>query len=270
MPPRLFEPFVLGLALAGGFAMPRRQPEAPPIAVSCPKTAELLERLHVWAKPLYERPDFRAFNRRKLRAARDFYDDEPDDGEGDFEMPAELSAEYDAVMQFYYLYAACDRLQGMHLYFRRYPFRAGEMRKVEHLQNMFDLYVNGVYVVEERIKKYLTALKPLVPVEPAVGKVLKRFGKDFEAELRPRHDSTHFRPYNDIIFDRLWMSELMGTHEARGEAWRREHDALYRRTTAKWAAIVQRRSRDVLIYLEAVAGFTLEHAAFLRPSAEAA
>ena len=250
--------------------MPSRSPPTEPVAVSCPKTAELLERLHVWAKPLQARPDFRAFNRRKLQVARDFYEDEPEGGEGDFEMPAELSAKYDAVMQFYYLYAACDRLQGMHLYFRRFPFRDGEMRKVEHLQNMFDLYVNGIYVVEERIKKYLTALKPLVEVEPAVGKVLKRFGKDFEAELRPRHDSTHFRPYNDIIYDRLWMSEVMGMREAGGEGWRREHDALYRRATARWAAIVRKRSRDVLVYLEAVAAFTLEHAAFLRPAAEAA
>ena len=42
-----------------------------------PKTAELLAQLHRWARPLLGDPDFRAFNRDKLKRALDFDDEAP-------------------------------------------------------------------------------------------------------------------------------------------------------------------------------------------------
>lgn len=242
------------------------------IRAEWPKTAEVLERLHAWSKPLRDRPDFRAFNRRKIGAAIDLHGDDPAAGGGDFQIPPELEAEYDAVMKFYFLHAACDRLQSLHLYFRRYPFRGGEMRKVEHLQNMFDLFGSGFYVVLQRMEKYLNALEPLAGTDLKIGRWVKRYRKDFAAELGPRHQTTHDRPYDDIVYDRLWVSELMGTKDADdGAYWRREHQALYRRESRRWAARAKRRSRLVLVHLEAIAELTLEHAAFLTPAtAEAA
>lgn len=249
--------------------MARRPTEALSVAPPGSQTAELLGRLHAWAAPLRERPDFRAFNRRKIGAALDLHGNREDHSYGDYEMPAELSAEYDAVMAFYYLHSACERLQGLPLYFRRFPFRAGEMRKVEHLQNMFDLFVAAFYVVQERLVAYLEALKPLADTPPNVGGVLKQYRKEFADELRSRHQTTHERPYDDIVYDRLWMSEIMAMHDEASDNWRREHLALYRRESIRWADLAARRGARVLYFLEAAASFTLAHTTFLPPASDA-
>ena len=114
---------------------------------------------------------------------------------------------------------------------------------------------------------YLESLKPLVDTPPKIGKVLKQYKSAFDEELRPRHRTTHDRPYHDIVYDRLWRSELMGLRDSDAEVWRREHLALYRRETRRWADRAQRRSRQALVILEAAAVFTLNHAAFLRAPA---
>ncbi|MEW5683289.1 MAG: hypothetical protein AB1942_00065 [Pseudomonadota bacterium] len=199
-----------------------------------PKTHEVLARLHAWSKPLREQPDFRAFNRRKISAAIDLDGRDPEPAAGNFDIPSEIAAEYDAVMKFYYLHAACDRLQSLHLYFRRYPFRPGEMRKVEHLQNMFDLFSSAFYVVLQRVETYLNALEPLAGMDLQIGWWVKRYRKDFANELGPRNQTTHHRPYDDIVYDRLWVSEVMGLKDGDGGAsWQREHQAIYRRETRR-------------------------------------
>jgi hypothetical protein len=238
-------------------------PASPSLMVEWPATEALLEQLRVWARPLQNDLAFRAFNRRKIRSALDLYDDEPRETIEDFEMPTHLAREHDAVMAFYHLHSASDRMQGMHLYFRRFPFRGSEMRKVEHLQNVFDLFFGGIYIVLQRLQTYLNSVAPLCDVKPDVGRVVKRFRKDFDSELRPRNLTIHDRPYDDIVFDRLWVSEMMAFSERNPEVWQREHLALYRRETRRLAELAQKRSRALLVYLEAAAEYTLNHAAFL-------
>jgi hypothetical protein len=88
-----------------------------------PKTWELLDVLHTWARPLMEDPALRAFNRAKIGTATDFEGREPlpSSGKaGGFDMPAHIDQQHMAVMQFYYLFSACDRLQQCEFYFRRY------------------------------------------------------------------------------------------------------------------------------------------------------
>jgi hypothetical protein len=230
-----------------------------------PKTAELLERLHLWARPLLADAEFRAFNRRRLRRALDFHDDELRDDAKDFPIPTAWEPEYAGVMAFYFLNAECERLQSLHLYFLRYPFKPGEMSKRQHLQNVFDLFFAGFYVVQQRLETYLNAVKPLLDVPPDVGRLLKRYKRDFDPELRPRHQATHDRPYDDIVLDRLWMADVMGQDEAQRAVWRNEERALYRRETRRWADLAHRRASLVLDYLEAVATLTLASGAFLQP-----
>jgi hypothetical protein len=230
-----------------------------------PKTDELLERLHRWAQPMMADSEFRAFNRDKLRRAIDFRDDEPRSDSKDFAVPAEWEAEYDAVMAFYFLHTECERLQDLHLYFRRYPFRPGEVSKRRHLQNVFDLFFSAFYVIQQRLETYLNALKPLLDRQPDIGRFLKAYKKHFDDELRPRHQATHSRPYDDIVFDRLWMADVMGQDPDRRETWRREERALYRRETRRWAVLAHQRARAVMVYLEAVAAFTVASSAFQKP-----
>ena len=73
-----------------------------------PNTAELLTRLRHWAQPLLADPDFRAFNRHKLKRALDFDDEAPRRAPQTFPISAAWEAQYDAVMSFYFLQADCE------------------------------------------------------------------------------------------------------------------------------------------------------------------
>src|SRR5690606_37306856 len=105
-------------------------------------------------------------------------------------------------------------------------------------------------VVQERLVACLETLRPLVEVPPDTGRILKRYRREFADELRSRHQTTHERPYDDIVYDRLWMSEIMGMHQETNDIWSREHQALYRRESRRWADLAVRRAARVLDFLE--------------------
>lgn len=231
-----------------------------------PKTQELLSRMWVWMRPILEDPGFRIYNRGKIRAALDFQN-EGSPSVGDYSFPGILNAQHTAVMAFHHLHSDCGRLQDYHFYFRRFPFRRGEVERRSHVQNVFDLFFAGFYVTQQRLETYLNALALVADHKPDVGRFIKSYKKDFAAELRPRHQATHDRPYDDIVFDRLWIADVMSQRDGESKEWQREQRAMYRRETRRWAELARVRARAASSYVEAAADFTLQHAEFLNSPA---
>src|SRR5215468_3967665 len=125
-----------------------------------PKTDELLAAIHNWSRPLMEHDAFRALARVKIRSALDWSSDFPDSfsGQSQVVLKEPLRSEHDAVMKFYNLRSAAERIGQAEYYFRRYPFRGGLVSRHDHLENICTMFFGGFYIFEERLEKYINAL----------------------------------------------------------------------------------------------------------------
>src|SRR4051794_8887827 len=170
------------------------------MAAAHPKTDELLAAIAGWTRPLIEHPAFHQLARAKIGSARDWEDGLPSrrDRIREVILPEPLAAQHDAVMQFYYLWTAAERLKQVEFYFRRYPFRGNKVGRHEHLENICAMFFSSFYIFEERLRCYLNAVNKVTsPSRIDVGEVLKVYRKRFKGELRERHSVTHVAPFDD-------------------------------------------------------------------------
>jgi hypothetical protein len=230
-----------------------------------PKTSELLAAIAVWSRPLIGHPAFGQLARAKIGSAFDWEDDFPErnDRIREVVLPEPLATQHDAVMRFYNLWTAAERLKQVEFYFRCYPFRNGQVDHHEHLENICGMFFGGFYIFEERLKVYLTVLnKASSPRRIDVGRALKLYRNRFKIELRQRHDGTHVEPFDDVSIQAVM---LRGIREQYSDPRnRRVVTNAYRKASREWAGRAKSRAANVASFLEGVAAATLDIAIFLQ------
>jgi hypothetical protein len=136
--------------------------------------------------------------------------------------------------------------------------------KFDHLTNICEMYFSRFYEMKERLKKHFNALKIAAPQHTiGVGPFIKHFEKAFDSELRARNGIHHHGRFEDLALDRIFLTESIAA--SRGEGWRREHNADYRRVSKEWAERVRQSGVRLDAFMEAVATATLATCDFLRP-----
>lgn len=228
-----------------------------------PKTDQLLTAISAWTQPLIEHPAFRELARAKIGSAIDWEDGWPSDKDRirQVDLPTPLDLQHEAVMQFYNLWQAVERLKTVEFYFRRYPFQNLPISHHEHLEHICTLFFSYFYIVQERLRVFLNALnKAVEPNAVDVGKALKLYQRHFHAELRERHETTHSAPFDDLTIQAVMLRSL----RAEGSKGVRH---LYRKAAREWAGHANRGGRRVSRFLEGIAGATLEVAVFLKSPA---
>lgn len=229
-----------------------------------PHTDELLAAINKWTQPLVSHPTFRQLARSKIGAAREWEDDWPTSSErvNEVILPETLDVQHDAVMKFYNLWTATERLKTVEFYFRRYPFRYLPVSRKDHLENVCAMFFSQFYVIQEMIKVYLNALnRACAPASVDVGKTLQLFRKRFRAELDERHGATHNQPFDDLTINAVMLRALLDNNEtSEGRAAAR---FVYQKASREWAAQARRGSARVALFLEGVAGASLQIATFL-------
>ena len=230
-----------------------------------PKTAELLAAINTWTRPLVDHPAFRQLVRSKIGSALDWEDDWPTNGErvSEVVLPELLAARHDAVMQFYNLWTAAERLKTVEFYFRRYPFKGLPVNRHEHLENMCAMFFSHFYVFQERLRVYLNALnKVSAPANIDVGETLKLYQRRFNAELRERHGGTHFEPFDDLTINAVMLHSMRDHDRPTGD--RAGAAYAYRKASREWAGHAKRGGERVAAFLETIADATLLVATFLQ------
>lgn len=235
------------------------------MAEAHPKTEALLAAINTWTRPLAEHSAFRRLTRAKIGSAFDWEDDWPRKGEwiSEVVLREPLASQHEAVMQFYNLWSASERLKTVEFYFRRYPFRGLPVNRHEHLENTCAMYFSYFYIVQERLRVYLNALNAAVrPAGLDVGKTLKLYQKRFSAELRERHGVTHTEPFDDLTIQAMMLHslrDLSGRSKDRSGA-----TYAYRKASREWAGHARDGGQRVCAFVEAVAGASLQIATFLQ------
>lgn len=230
-----------------------------------PKTDELLATINTWTRPLIEHPAFRQLVRSKIGSAFDWEDDWPTEGARVREviLPEPLAAQHDAVMQFYNLWSAVERLKTVEFYFRRYPFKGLPVNRHEHLENVCSMFFSYFYIFQERLKVYLNALnKASAPSSIDVGKALKIYQRRFKDELRERHGATHVEPFDDLTIHAVMLRSLRDHDEPTSN--RAGATYAYRKASREWAGHARRGGERVAAFLEGVADASLRVATFLQ------
>jgi hypothetical protein len=235
------------------------------MATTYPKTDELLAAINTWTRPLIDHPAFRQLVRSKIGSAFDWEDDWPTRPGRVREviLPEPLAAQHDAVMQFYNLWTAAERLKTVEFHFRRYPIKGLPVNRHEHLENICAMFFSYFYVFQERLRVYLKTLnKVSAPASIDVGKTLKVYQNRFKAELRERHGGTHFEPFDDLTIHAVMLRSMRDDDRPAGH--RVSATYAYRKASREWAGHARRGGERVATFLEAVADATLPIATFLQ------
>jgi hypothetical protein len=227
----------------------------------------LMKRVVKWIEEI-STPQFREFKRKQLgyALANDFereiglvqtYDD--------FDFGEPVNSQHRLVTSFLYLSNAIETLSECEFYFRRYPFYKSPVSREDHARNMCDFYFSQFYTIENRLKSVLNNLKEMGLSDGLdIGKIVRKFKKEFERELRARNGVIHHEPYDDPDLERLFVTRMMSANlDLKSVDWDKEHLYNYRKFASNWTRRVKRRSSDARIFLDVIACILLDRAKFL-------
>lgn len=221
-----------------------------------------------WLIGLNDYPGWREWKRKQIRHTLYFDDplltstEAPWDA---FVFSEEIEKQHAIILQYLGLEESIDLLKECEFYFRRYPFRGLPVTRHSHITNVCEMYFGRFYEFKERLRKYLNAMKKVVPKQQLdVGAIVKLFDKAFDQELRARHSVQHHCRFEDIAIDRVYLT---GCTSHGNDARRREHVTAYRKLANEWARRARRRGTALDEFLEVVAGVTLANCGFLQSAA---
>lgn len=229
-------------------------------------SSRLIYAIGQWITHIDDLPGWRDWQRKKIATILSAAEGvaRPDDlPEYVFEEP--LQGQHAAIMSFFGLHRSFEGLKQCEYYFRRYPFRGLPVTKEEHIRNICDMYFNRFYEFRERMKRCLNLVnKTLKDAKLEVRAVLRAFDKEFDQEIRARHQVHHQEAFEDLAFDSIGLATMMSQSESIPAGWEIVASRSYRSATTEWAQRVKRRSQRVEPYLEAVAEAMLAHCAYLQ------
>jgi len=125
------------------------------------------------------------------------------------------------------------------------------------------MYFGRFYQFKERLKNLSKAVKRAAPNNGlAFGKFIKTFDKEFEREIRARHEVHPHETFDDVAISRIALLELTDLSD-RNEFESRAYQSHYRMTAKEWAARTKRRAEVLDQFVEAVAEALLKVCPFL-------
>lgn len=218
-----------------------------------------------WMYKLQEYPGWREWNLSKIGYTLNF-DDEfmpPEKHVREFKFSSEMEAEHAVVTSYMELLSTANALRDVEWYFRRYPFSRAPVSRESHLQYCCEMYFTRFYQFRERLKVLSKAVKSAVPDhELNFGNFIKSFDKEFDQEIRARHGVHHHQAFDDVAISRIAILELTDQSGDR-DSRKRAYQSHYRKTANEWASRSKRRSKDLDIFVEAVADALLKTCPFL-------
>ncbi|WP_370213103.1 hypothetical protein [Roseovarius sp.] len=214
---------------------------------------------------LQEYPGWREWKRSHIGYTLNF-DDEllpPEKHAKEFKFSPEMEVEHAVVTSYMELLITANALRDVEWYFRRHPFSRAPITRESHLKYCCEMYFSRFYQFRERLKVLSTAVKSAVPNHGLdFGKLIKKFDKEFDQEIRARHGVHHYEAFDDVAISRIALLELTDPSGDR-ESRQRAYQSHYRKTANEWASRTKRRSMDLDMFVEAVADALLKTCPFL-------
>jgi len=162
-----------------------------------------------------------------------------------------------------------DRVLDAEVYIRRFPYSHTRVAKVRHLRHVYENYWNDVYILEERLKRFLKTLVDLyaggdwkTPVGQNLQPLCKHIdNKAFKPFAKVRGMHVHEGTYIDSDLRRLGTLEyLFQTSES--EPWYDAIGTLYR---IDYDRIRSERTRSIRVLNESIRKFVEQYFSLVYP-----
>lgn len=172
--------------------------------------------------------------------------------EPDLELTPSLARATAFARAYLNLHTAIDVVGQCAIYFRRFPFRHGEVEKADHLRNMCEMYLSAIYVLRSRFKTALNSYNETTTGRHiAVGEALKNFDREFDQPLRARNAFTHHLPFEDLALGKLRLAGLLSKGASQYAWLKGEHERSYRKASKAWSERAERSASTAKRILEA-------------------
>jgi len=218
-----------------------------------------------WMHTLQEYPGWREWKRSQIGYTLNFDDDfmPPKEAIEEFKFSPKLELEHAVVTSYMELVSTANALRDVEWYFRRYPFSHAPVSRESHLRYCCEMYFGRFYQFRERLKKLSKAVKNAVSDHGLdFGKLIKRFDKEFDQEIRARHGIHHHEAFDEVAISRIALLELTDTSSG-PQRGRKAYQTHYRKTANHWASRTRHNSKTLDQFVEAVADALLKVCPFL-------
>lgn len=137
---------------------------------------------------------------------------------------------------FYEIYNSHRCMKNVETYISINPYSARGIPRSEFLKYHYENYLNELYILKERMIKYIDDIKKnykcsrqRLSVEASLSKISKTIEETFKKILSIRHDNVHTEKQTDFGMTRLEMFELLANNpDSETDKWMR--DSIYRAT----------------------------------------
>ncbi|NBB51723.1 hypothetical protein GVN24_25905 [Rhizobium sp. CRIBSB] len=158
-------------------------------------------------KMLDDYPGWREWNREKFGHTLHFDDDflRAEKRAAEFKFEHKIETQHTVIMRYIALLHTSAELGDLKYYFRRFPYRGTSITRYAHLSNCCELYFSRFFQYKERLKELFDAVDTAVDAHNLpVGKLIKAFDREFNAEIRERHAIHHRQRFEDLDISRLF------------------------------------------------------------------
>ena len=147
-------------------------------------------------------------------------------------------------------------LKDIEIYIGRFPYSGTKISKTRHLQYNFENYLHEIYILKERLIKYLTTVGRLYKKDLRHQEVLKATKPIFKIAsgtlsqvTNVRSSHVHQRRYDDENFQRLSTFELLKNNSKEDNLYSESYDMEYRVTRKKLKNTILKNNKEIKLLL---------------------
>lgn len=136
-----------------------------------------------------------------------------------------------------------DMLEDIPIYLKRFPFSKDQISKLNYLRHHIEFYLNQIYILQERIKIYLTFIErsynksETKHISETASKLRKNVCDCLDNLTSIRGSHVHIEQYDDSDLHRLTAIEVFVKYGEMPEM-QEQFDILFKKTRRKWVKIV--------------------------------
>lgn len=210
-------------------------------------------------------PGFKDFKEKRIKDALFPDDNEVIDSPYIFPFPKEYEVQHVALEAYVALYQSIMDLSDYQYYFRRFPFKEGDISKHNYIRITCENYLSAFYVIKERLKNYFNKMKEAGCISnESAGLIIRNFEKRFDHELRQRNSKHHREDFTSENIKRLSVLKLFApSGEKATEFLDREHRLEFKQYMRQWHDRVILRSQHLSEYLDIASQILIASTSFI-------
>jgi hypothetical protein len=160
------------------------------------------------------------------------------------------------------IYDSLEMLDDIFFLIGRFPYSNTRISKERHLQIVVEAHYQEIYILQERLKQYLTVVERQYKTDPRhleINKRCKNLGSMvlvlFKGVLQVRNSHVHQMRFSDEGLDRLKTLGLLANHSEHSSAYKIYYRSQYAKTREEWREKIKINNDEIHKTIDVISNF---------------